>query len=290
MDLNNITTILDKPKHDQVAWQRTMALQSLSGARVEAVSFIWNAMCEPTSALSAADRKNLRHSLLEERKAWLDDMVGKQKGVKSRTVWSHDISGWMADEAAKKAPDLVVKTVHKSGSLVHTPTDWELLNTCPAPVLLTSKRRNKPSGIILASLDLKHTDTKHRHLNCRVLEAAHSMAALHGAKVHVVFAVEISQVLRDLDIVSESVSKQKIVEKVTPELQRLLKPYDIPKANIHMPVGKVGKVVSQLSRKLKADQLVVGSYSHRAKNMLGMGNSAQRILTKAVCDVLAVHP
>ena len=115
-------------------------------------------------------------------------------------------------------------------------------------------------------------------------------AKLYDAKVHVVFAVEISNVLRDLDILNETVSKQKIVERVTPELNRLLKPYDIPKSRIHMPVGKVGQVVAQTARKHKADLLVLGSFSHRVKQTVGIGNSAERILTKAVTDVLAVHP
>jgi len=290
MDLNNITTILDKPKHDQIAWRRTLQLQKLSGAKVQAISFEWNAMCERSSALDRGERKQLRHGLVEKRKAWLSELVGDADNVRGRAIWSHDIADWIADEGAKKCPDLVVKTLHKSGSILHTPTDWTLLNTCPAPLLLTTKRRGKKGGNVVASVDLRHTDTKHRHLNCRVLEAAHRMAELYDAKVHVVFAVEISQVLRDLDIVRERVSKKKIVAKVTPELERLLRPYAIPKARIHMPVGKVGQVVTQTARNLKADVLVVGSYAHRARQAAGLGNSAQRIMTKAVCDVLAVHP
>ncbi len=295
MDLNNVTVVLDKPKHEQIAWRRALELQANSGARVQAVSFLWNAMCEHSSALSAADRKKLRHGLVEERKRWLAELVSQQPDVKARTVWSPDIAQWVVDElnqpaARNKRPDLIIKTVHKSGSLVHTPTDWELLSSCSVPLLLTSKRRGKGSGVVLATLDLSHVDTKHRHLNCRVLEAAHQMAALQGGKVHVVFAIEVSQVLRDLDIIKESVSKRKIMEKVTPELERLLKPYAIPKSRVHMPVGKAGRTLAQLARKLKADQLVIGSYAHRAKNVLGLGNTAERILTKAVCDVLAVHP
>lgn len=291
MDLNNITVVLDKPKHEQAAWRRALQLQELSGAKLNAVSFLWNAMCEHSSALSAAERKKLRHGLVEERKAWLAELVGEQPGVKARAIWGHDIAGWVADQASgSKVPDLVIKTVHKSGSLVHTPTDWELLSSCTVPLLLTSTRRGKASGNIVAALDLRQVDSRHRHLNCRVLEAAHRMAELQGAKVHVVFAVEVSQVLRDLDIVKESVSKQKIVDKVSPELERLLKPYAIPKNRVHMPVGKAGQVVAQVSRKLKADQLVIGSNAHRAKTALGLGNTAQRIVTKAVCDVLAVHP
>ena len=295
MDLNRITTILDKPKHDQVAWRRSLLLQAQSGAALEAVSFVWNAMCENVSALNAADRRKLRRGLIDERRRWLHDLVAQasasnDRKIRERIIYSHDIGAWVEDDFAIKCPDMVVKTVHKSGSLVHSPTDWDLLRTSPAPVLLTTKRRGNLSGNIVASLDLRQVDTKHRHLNCKVLEAAAGFAKLYDAKMHVVFAVEISQVLRDLDIINERVSKAKVMKKVGPELERLLKPYHIPKSRVHTPVGKVGRVVSQVSRKLNADLLVIGSYAHRAKQLVGFGNSAERIVTKALGDVLVVHP
>ncbi len=284
-----ILTILDKPKHEQLAWRRTLELKGLTNARVDAVSFCWNAMCENQAVLDAPARKKLRHTLVEERKEWLGGVVGDEGKVRQRVVWEHDIGDWVTDEVAERPVDLIVKTVNKTKSLMHTPTDWTLLETCQAPLLFTSGKKRR-SGKIAAAIDLRHNDTKHRHLNCKVLDAAHVFAKLHEAEVHVVFAVEISQVLRDLDVLNETVSKKKIVERVTPELNRLLKPYDIPKSRIHLPVGKVGKVVAQTARKLKADLLVLGSYSHRVKQKVGVGNSAERILTKAVTDVLAVHP
>ena len=289
MDIQKIITVLDKPKHDQVAWRRTLALQKVSGAAAEVVSFSWNAMCESSSGLSADERRKLRHSLVEERKAWLEDLVADHS-VRSRAIWTHDIARWVIEEVEKKKPDLVVKTVHKSGSLVHTPIDWQLLQDCPAPVLLTTKRRRNTNRVVMAAIDPRATDTKHRHLNCNVLEAAHRYAALHDAQVHVVFAVEVSKVLLDLDIIGERTSKKKIVEKITPELDRLLAPYKIPKSRIHMPVGKTGAVVAQTARKYKVDTLVVGTYAQRARRMVGLGNTAQRIVTKSACDVLAVHP
>ena len=288
---SRIMTILDKPKHKQSAYKRSLDLQSLTGASVDAVAFCWNAMCENQAVLNAGERKKLRHALVAERKAWMHELIADRANVTERTIWSDDIAGWVVDTIAEEgAPDLIVKSVHKSGSLVHTSTDWQLLRTCQAPLLLTQSRGRKPSGNIVAALDLSHNDPGHRHLNCRVLDAAHEMARVTGAKIHVVFAVEISHALRDLDIVSETVSKARIIEKITPELNRLLKPYDIPKSRIHMPVGKVGQVVSQTARKVNADLLVVGSFAHRVKQAVGLGNSAERILNKAVCDILAVHP
>ena len=278
---SHILTILDKPKHPQSAWRRALELQKRSGAHVDAVAFCWNAMTENQAVLSAKERRKLLHALVAERKAWVHEMLGDRSNVSERTIWSNDIAGWVADTIVEEgAPDLVIKTVHKSGSLVHTPTDWQMLRTCPAPLLLTQSRRKKPSGNVLAALDLRHNDQLHRHLNCKVLDAAHELARVTDAKVHVVFAVEISQVLRDLDIVTESVSKAKVVQRVSGELQRLLRPYEVPKARIHMPVGKVGRVVAQVGRKVQADTLVVGSHAHRVKNMVGLGGSAERILTR----------
>ncbi|XOV83364.1 MAG: universal stress protein [bacterium] len=289
MDIQKIITVLDKPKHDQVAWRRTLALQKASGAAAEVVSFAWNVMCESSSGLSADERRQLRHSLVQARKTWLQDLVAGHE-VRSRVIWTQDIARWVIEEAAKQQPDLVVKTVHKSGSVVHTPIDWQLLQDCPAPVLLTTKGRKRTNGVVLASIDPRATDTRHRHLNCNVLEAAHRFAALHNAEVHVVFAVELSKVLLDLDVVDERASKKKVVDKVTPELNRLLAPYKMPRARIHMPVGKAGAVVAQTARQLKADTLVVGTYAQRARRAVGLGNTAQRIVTRSVCDVLAVHP
>ena len=110
MDFNNITTILDKPKHDQVAWQRSLELQKLSGAKLQAVAFVWNAMCESNSALNADERKQLKHGLVEQRKNWLAKLVAATPQVRTRTIWEHDIADWVADETQKKQPDLVVKT------------------------------------------------------------------------------------------------------------------------------------------------------------------------------------
>ena len=57
-----------------------------------------------------------------------------------------------------------------------------------------------------------------------------------------------------------------------------------------MPVGKVGQMVAATARKIDADMLVVGTCARRGAGGLVLGNSAERILTKAPCDVLAVHP
>jgi nucleotide-binding universal stress UspA family protein len=291
VNLSSIMTILDKPKHEQFALRRALELQKMTNAHLDLVSFFWNAMVEDHHSFDKAQISKLRDGLIDDRYQWMHDLTAKLTGDFSlRPIWTDNIPHWVEGDVAEKQPDLVIKTVNKSKTLTHTPTDWMLLEKCTAPLLLTSNKPHKPSGVVLAAIDLRHTDTQHRRLNCKVLDTAFHYAEMTGGKVHCVYAIEISNVLRDLDLVDTRASKKQALERITPELERLLKPYHLPKSRVHLPVGKAGKVLAQVSRQLKADLLVLGSNSHRIKQWAGIGNSAQRILTRAVCDVLAVHP
>jgi universal stress protein E len=186
--------------------------------------------------------------------------------------------------------DLVLKSVHHSKTLMHTPLDWQLLRQCPVPVFVAAARKRKPTGNVLAALDFRHNDKRHHAMNRRVLDAAQQFAQMSGAKLHCVTVVEFSRVLRDLDIIDTRKVRRQAREKNRERMQALLEPYDVAKSRIHMPLAKVGQGVAGVARKIGADLLVVGTSSRRSAGEVLLGNSAERILTKAPCDVLAVPP
>ncbi|MEM9622834.1 MAG: universal stress protein [Pseudomonadota bacterium] len=299
MRFASILTVLDKPKHKQSALLRAARLQQLGGGNLQLVSFYWNAMLDADHTLSAEQRRKLRHELGEKLKKWQRERVLREiddehrTQVRLRSVWSKELARWVAEEVDKNPVDLVVKSLHKSKTLMYTPTDWQLLRNCAAPVLLTTnkskKARNNP-GPVLAALDFKHTDAKHRRLNSKVLQTANDYAELISAPLHIVFAIETSQVLRDLDITDAQISKQKVLQKIQPALERTLAAYPISKGKMHFPVGKAGQVVNQKARTLGCDVVVVGSTVHKIQQSLGLGNTAERILTRATTDVLVVKP
>ncbi len=294
MRLSSTLTIMDKPKHEQVALRRALELQQSSGARIEAVSFCWQSMAEASEAFTLDQRRAIKQELLRNRKDWQRECVERLNvagaDVALKTVWSDDIAAWITSAVHEFSYDLVVKSAHYSKTLTHTPLDWRLLRECPAPILLTSTRRRKRSNIVLAALDLSQLDRTHRRLNKSVLDAASSFANIAGAKLHCVYVIEISQVLRDLDIVNARDTRRKAIEKNQDELTTLLEPHAVPKSRVHLPVGKVGQSVQHLARKLDADLLVMGTSAHRLKQSMGIGNSAERVLARVPCDVLAVHP
>ena len=294
MRLESALTILDKPKHDQTAFDRAVALQAETGMHLDLASFCWQPMVAQSEFFDAHQRRTLKQEILLERKKWQRALV-LDAGIAAadvtlHTAWTEDIAGWVSRSLEKKPRDLVIKSVHHTKSMTHTPLDWELLRTCPVPVLLTTTRKRKAAKRVLAALDLRSTDRTHTRLNRKVLAAANQMAQLQGAELHCVSALEISNVLRDLDIIDERETKKRMLERSKGVLDDLLAPYDVKKSHRHFPVGKVGQVVGHTARKLNASLLVVGSFSHRVRQLVGLGNSAEKILARATCDVLAVHP
>ena len=294
MQVDTLLTILDKPKDAQTAFERAIELQDLTSAHIDALAFSWHAMCENSDVFSVEQRRLMKKEILRARTKEAQDLLADAKAnarnLRLKTHWTSDIAGCVTDVAAKTSNSLVVKSLHRSKTLLHTPLDWELLRTCPAPVLLTGKRRRKRSNVVLAALDLRHSDAKHVRLNKRVLEAASYFADLYGAKIHCVAAIEMSRVLQDLEIFDERKVAKKARQKTGKALDELIKGYPIAKSHVHYPIGKVGRAVAQVTQALDADLLVVGSTAHRYRQAVGLGNSAEQILQRVTCDVLSVHP
>ncbi len=293
--LETALVVLDKPKHAQTALSRALELQAASGAHLHLVSFCWNAMSEEAQLFDAHQRRALKKEVMRQRQSWLHDLV-LDSGLTAADVtievaWAQDIAEWLASHLARQPADLVLKSVHHSRTLLHTPLDWSLIRQLPVPILLAAARRpRRKSRDVLATVDLRNTDRRHRTLNFRVLDAAATFAELHGSRMHCVAVVEVSEVLRDLDFIDARRVRRDAVAKTSELLSGMLEPYDVPASRVHRPGGKVGQMVAATARKIDAKLVVVGSASRRSPGVELLGGSAEKILEKVPCDVLTVHP
>jgi universal stress protein E len=297
---NSVLVILDKPKHGQAALAEALRLQHASGAELRLVSFVWHAMAEQKEVFNASQRRALKREIIRVREGWLRDLI-LDEGLSGAPVhievaWTGDIGGWVARECADF--DLVLKSVHRSHTLMHTPLDWQLIRECPKPLLLcasTKPGRRKKAGAaaardVIATVDLRHQDRKHQTMNLRVLDAAARFVELRGGRLHCVAVVEYSEVLSDLEMIDSRKVQRAQVQASEEFLTALIEPYGIPKARIHRPAGKVGHMVAATARKTGAGLVVVGSAARRGLGARLLGNSAEKILERSPVDVLVVHP
>lgn len=297
----SILVVLDKPKHAQAALDRAIELHKRSHAHLHLTSFVWHALVAENPVYDVHQRRALKKEILRVRNQWLEDLVRDRNllaaDLSLEAVWTNDIADWVAGHAGDR--DLVVKSVHRSQTLLHTPLDWQLIRSCPVPLLLVGnesesesgkKARRKAGRDVLATLDLRNADRKHQMLNLKVLDAAARFADLQGGKLHCVAVVEYSEVLHDLDLVNPRRIRKQVIEATSDFLASLISRYDIPAARVHRPAGKVGHLVNATARKINAGLIVVGSAAQRGVNARLLGNSAEKILTRSPCDLLTIHP
>ena len=154
----------------------------------------------------------------------------------------------------------MVKSVHRHRQLELSDTDWQLLHSCPVPLLLTASPPVKRRRQVLAAVDLRHLDRKHQALNFKVLDAAATLARVTGGSLHIGCAVEYSQVLRDLDLIEPNKLRDKLKEDSRPLLTTLKAPYEVSDEHCHFPVGKAGRAINQLAKEVKAGTIRHGRH------------------------------
>ena len=296
----SVLVILDKPKHEQSALAEAKSLLIRHPEmQLQLVSFVWHTMAEQKNVFDASQRRAIKREIIRTREVWLRDLIRDEglsaASISIEVVWTSDIAAWVAGKAV--GADLVIKSVHKSRTLLHTPLDWGLIRTCPRPLLLIGgwkgkkrKKKKQAEADVIATIDLRNEDRKHRMLNLKVLDAAARFAELRGGRLHCVSVVEYSEVLSDLEIVDPRKVRKETVAASADFLEALIEPYEIAKTRVHRPAGKVGHMVAQTARKTGAGLVVVGSAARRGIGATLLGNSAEKILERSPCDLLVIHP
>jgi universal stress protein E len=263
------------------------------------VSFVWHAIAEQKEVYDASQRRAMKREIVRTREQWLRDLIRDEglsaASISIEVIWTQDISAWVAANVA--GVDLVIKSVHKSQTLLHTPLDWALIRTCPVPLLLVAgfkgkgrKKKARAANDVIATIDLSNEDKKHRTLNLKVLDAAARFAELRGGNLHCVAVVEYSEVLSDLEMVDPRKVRKQALAASSEFLGALIEPYGIAKARVHRPAGKVGHMVAATARKTGAGLVVVGSAARRGLGARLLGNSAEKILERSPSDLLVIHP
>lgn len=291
-DIRTILVVLDRPGGEQWALQRGRALAIATGAHLHLASFCWLALAENDQVFDTHQRLALQKGALNERRRWLDGVVLDAgltaADVSTEVVWTKDIASWVAEQANAGKADLIVKSVHRhSGTLLHTPLDWQVLRTAGKPVWFAT--RAPAAGAALASIDLEHGDGKHQLMNQRVLDATQYFARVLDVPAHGVHVVETTGFPDSLEGYEVEVLAADAELRSRELLEALVKPYGVEPAHVHLAVGHLGPALAEVIGKTAADVLVVGTGARGPIGTFLLGNSAELILAAAPCDVLAIH-
>lgn len=274
------------------ATPRGLALAAALGLAADVVAFTY----EPLGRLNlkAEEKTQLRRRLLEQRRtsvqSRIDSCLTAGQKVTLKTVWEKDLHRWVNRQCADGRYLAVVKTGHRSESLVHTSLDWQLLRECPAPVLIVARKRWHRTRPVLAALDLGTTVATKRALNRRVLNAARQLAAGLGVELQAIAAIEVPVLLADLDLVDPAAYARDAEAAMAPRIAELAKACEVPPGAFHCKRGPVERVISSEAASVGAQIVVMGTVGRKGVKARLLGNTAEKVLRHLKTDVLAIKP
>jgi universal stress protein E len=302
--LERILAVFDPTAGTQPAVAKAARLAAASKASLEIL------VCDYEPALAnprffPSDRlRVLREEFLARHDSLLERHAAgfRNQGltVTTEARWAAHPHQGIVERVRESAPDLVVKDTHYHGLIrrtVLTNTDWNLIRSCPAPLLLAKPGEWRTPARVMTGVDPGHEGDPDATLDHELLLAGKMMAQQLAGELHVVHAFFPAELVSTVSGMAAGVAIDggMVIElleqeraRVREALAALLRQHAIPPANFQFREGSAVEVLCDVAAELPADIVVLGAIARgRLREML-IGSTAERVLDRMPCDVLVV--
>lgn len=289
--MGRILVIADR-KGPCVATSRALALAGALGASVEIVAFTYASLRR--LGITGEQQAAVKREMLDQRELALREQIERETpaGTRAglRVVWMKDVAPWIIRRTESRNYDYVMKTAHHSASLSYTSTDWQLLRESAAPVMVLAGKRWHRSRPLLVALDLATRSRGKRALNRAVLAHARTLADALGVSLSCISAVEIPDLLSDLDVLDPAAFTRHVKSDMQPHIQELSEAFGLPATAFRSRRGATADVIVREAARLDAQLVVMGTVGRRGLRAKLLGNTAESVLQSLTTDVLAIRP
>jgi universal stress protein E len=304
--LERILSIIDPTSDVQPALDKARFLAQRAGSTLELFVCDFDPSLTGRPFFDSEQLRELRADFIDERMEFLEGLAdGIRAGgvpVETHVHFDNPVYRGILRRVQESSPDLVVKDTHHHSAIRRTllsNTDWNLIRSCPVPLLLAKPREWPAQPRILAAVDPDHVGDPAAELDRRILGDAAVLAGLLQGEVHAVHAFFPAALLAAvtgtgaLSFVA-GVSAAEVVERerrrLGTVLAELASAHGLPAGHVHLEQGPAVEVLQLLARSLSADVLVMGALSRSRLQELFVGSTAELVLDRLPCDVLVVKP
>ncbi|NRQ42491.1 universal stress protein UspE [Rheinheimera sp. YQF-2] len=296
---NNVLVVLDPTVDQQKALNRAVQLARLQHCKLTAFLSVYDFSYEMTTMLSGEERESMRQAVIKDRELWISDFLAAPRAgginIDIKVVWHNRPFEAVVLAVLEDDYDLVIKGTHDHDvlkSMIFTPTDWHILRKCPCPVLLVKDHDWPQGGNIIAAVNAGSEQAHHLSLNQRVINKARQMAAMLNAHTHLVNAYPGTPVNIAIEIPEfnpqeySSTMKHHHIDAIT----NLAKQFDIDSSHCHVQEGMPEDVLPTVATELDAEMVIIGTIGRTGLSAAIIGNTAEHVIDRLDCDVLAVKP
>ncbi|MCC2615712.1 universal stress protein UspE [Aestuariibacter halophilus] len=297
---SKILAVIDPETDQQKALKRAVELAQKTNASVTAFLTIYDFSYDMTTMLSVEERETMRQAVVDDRTDWVSALIEHQVdtdlvAVDIKVVWHNRPYESIVLEAIESQYDLIVKGTQDHDTLksvIFTPTDWHLLRKAPTPVLLVKEHDWPQGGQIIGAVNVGTDDEAHAQLNDVVTETAQTMAELLKGTVNLVNAYPGTPVNIAIEIPEFDPKGYRDSVKAyhTESMQKHISRYDISMDQCHIREGLPEDAIPAVAKLIDAELVVIGTVGRVGISAALIGNTAEHVIDRLDCDVLALKP
>ncbi len=260
---------------------------------------IYDFSYDMTSMLSSEERDAMRRGVIQQREEWMREVAAPylKDGVQFevKVVWHHRPYEAIIAEIFETGHDLLLKGTRKHDvleSVFFTPTDWHLLRKCPCPVLLVKNHDWPINGNIIASVHVGSENTTHTALNDSMVEQGLKFAKQLNAELYLVnsYPVTPANVTVELPEFDPTSYTDAVRGFHLTAMKALRQKYGIDEEHTYVKEGLPEDVVPKAAQELDAGLVILGTTGRTGLSAVFIGNTAENVIDKINCDVLALKP
>ncbi len=294
-----ILVVITREKPAQPALERALLFANSSELEITLFSSIYEPALELTAILAPDERKMLRSEYTQSRVNYLNELKQKyeSKNIKISTdvVWHKKTAQAIVDYTHDHDFDLTIKRISSDANSKNpfiTPTDWQLLRFVSSPLLLVRDEEWKRESAILGAVCPTSECEEHQELNHKIIDYTQYLAEMLGSEAHLVN----SHVAPTIDAPMEypSIDFEELRNKVTllhsQKMQELIAEHPFSEQHIHVVEGLAEEKIPRTAEKINAQLVVMGTVGRTGLTAAFMGNTAERVLARLRCEVLALKP
>jgi nucleotide-binding universal stress UspA family protein len=202
-------------------------------------------------------------------------------------------------EVLREKHDLVIKSARGMGGRIGVlfgTTAMHLLRKCPCPVWLIKPKQGKSYGRIMAAVDVDPAMNEDNALNNKIMQMATSLAQTENSELHVVYSwkkLDLIYLTGELDYVPPLTfieSSEEAESMHIKWLQEFVEQYKDQQFQKHLVEGSAGVALPAFAENHQIDLVVMGTVCRTGIPGFFIGNTAEKILNRIGCSVLAVKP
>ena len=304
--LDRILAVLDPTTEAQPALAKAATLARRCGSTLELFVCDFDPSMSGHPFFDTDKLRQLREEFVSERLEYLEQVADELRtegiAVETHVHWDNPAYRGIVRRVEESAPDLVVKDSHFHTLLrrtLFTNTDWSLIRTCPAPLLLAKPGDWPQAPRILAALDPGHLGDKPAALDHDILEWSELLAARMGGELHAVHAffpaamIAATTAMGGMPLAAGATTAD-IVEaerrRIAGVLAEIVAAHAVAPVRVHIEQGAASEVLPRTADGLGAALVVMGAVSRSRLQEVFLGSTAERVLDRLGCDVLVVKP